>query len=168
MKTPDYDMKVAEFEKKVAEFEKKVAEFKKKHLKKVRGHIGNLLFKLGSLLVVIWSLHGTSNQSLYLIHRGRLYSRLQQKGSTVRQEGPEEGWRAHQLKYWEYNNKDEDNSLNNLDNTKPHPVFELMSPIPFSITITMNDTKPHRCSHELSALRIFFLISSDLFLCILC
>ena len=36
-------------------------------------------------------------------------------GSQVRHETPEESQRTHQLKHCEYNNKDEDNSLNTLN-----------------------------------------------------
>ena len=32
--------------------------------------------------------------------------------SWIQQETPEEDWKTHQLKHYEYNNKDEDNSLN--------------------------------------------------------
>ena len=35
-------------------------------------------------------------------------------GSKVRQETPEEGWRTHQPKRFEYSHKDDDNSLKNL------------------------------------------------------
>ena len=35
--------------------------------------------------------------------------------SRVWQETPEEGWRIHRLKHCEYNNKDEDNSLNTVN-----------------------------------------------------
>ena len=35
--------------------------------------------------------------------------------SRVQQETAEEGWSAHQLKHWESNSNDEDNSLNNLN-----------------------------------------------------
>ena len=40
---------------------------------------------------------------------------FQKESSRVRQEASEEGRRAHRLKHHEYNNKDEDNSLNNLN-----------------------------------------------------
>ena len=49
-----------------------------------------------------------------LRHEG---SRVRQEGSRVRQEAPEEGRRAHRPKRCVYNNKDEDNSPNNLNNT---------------------------------------------------
>ena len=44
-------------------------------------------------------------------------SRLGHEGSRVLQEAPKECQRAHRPKRCEYNNKDEDNSLNNLNNT---------------------------------------------------
>ena len=45
-------------------------------------------------------------------------SRVRKASSQVRQEAPEEGRRVYRPKRCEYNNKDEDNSPNNLDNTK--------------------------------------------------
>ena len=44
-------------------------------------------------------------------------SRLQQEGSQVQKEIPEEGWRAHQPKHCADINKDEDNSLKNHNTT---------------------------------------------------
>ena len=41
---------------------------------------------------------------------------LLQEGFCVRQEIPEEGWRAHRPKRCTDNNEDEDNSLNNTNN----------------------------------------------------
>ena len=47
-------------------------------------------------------------------------SRVRKESSRVRQEAPEEGRRADRPKRCEYNNKDEDNSPNNLDNTSSY------------------------------------------------
>ena len=49
-------------------------------------------------------------------------SRVRKVSSQVRQEAPDEGWRSHRPKHCEYNNKDEDNSLNNLENTYIHNI----------------------------------------------
>ena len=40
-------------------------------------------------------------------------------GYKVQQETLEEGWRMHQLKHCEYNNKDEDNNSNTLTDKNP-------------------------------------------------
>ena len=83
--------------------------------------LGNLLFKLWNFLVVIGSFHGTSNWTLYLIQESsrvrKVSSQVRKVSSQVWQEAPEEGRRAYQPKRCEYNNKDEDSSPNNLDNT---------------------------------------------------
>ena len=47
----------------------------------------------------------------------KVSSQVRKVSSQVRQEAPDEGRRSHRPKRCEYNNKDEDNSPNNLDNT---------------------------------------------------